>query len=93
VRALLDDAGPEASRVFVDLVDAMAGGSESILKVATAHARANALTLTDAFTEPFIIACDCLEVINHIDVAFTIDLPRTYADKQRAAVRVNETQV
>ena len=88
VRALLDDAGPEASRVFVDLVDAMVGGSEPVLKVATAHARenTNALTITDVFTESFMIACDCLEVINHIDVAFTIDLPRTYADKQRAAV-------
>lgn len=89
VFGLLRQAGGEVSRIFVQLVRASTEGVEGVLKLANnykttqqeAHAHRNALS------DDFLKMCDCLDIIDRCGASFSVDVPKTYADKQRAAVR------
>jgi hypothetical protein len=83
VQNALDASGPAAKRAFVDVVAAMSKGVESLLFEANAHAGSNPLALSEAF----VMTVDCLELINHCNSFFEVELPMAYGNRQRAAVR------
>jgi hypothetical protein len=82
ITTALHKGGPASQRAFVDFVDGMALGTESLIAAAKVHVGTESCALSDAF----MISLDCLELINHCSSFFKIDLPTAYGDRQREAV-------